>query len=192
MNKEFLVTALKSNWYLVLALIALPLVGVFMALRQGNTEDDVQAASVVQTMSEEEAAAARAARQEVPWARAARRRDNEVAEAIKDYQAQIHEDVTTEDSAGALARMANLYYSKLGDFENAALYYEILLREHPHYTGNKISFANLASCYERLKEYDLAQTVYERMRDHFGPGTKEYEYASYKLSHPRTIGVDSE
>ena len=188
MNKAFLVQAVKENWYLVAALVAMPVVGLIVALQPEKADDDIQAATVEVTMSDEEAATLRAnAQQSVPWART-NRSDQDVDEAIDTYKAQVNRDINSDESAEALANMANLYYSKRGDWENAALYYEILLDKHPDYSANKVSYANLASCYERLKVWDLARTAYERMRDHFGPGTKEYDWAIYKLDNPSTLG----
>lgn len=183
MNKEFLIEVIKENWYLIAVIVAMPVIGLVVALRPEKTDDDIQAATVQVAMTEEEAAAVRAAQPSLPWARGESAQQEAIA-AIDSYKEQIDHNLNSEESAPALANMANLYYSKLADWENAALYYEILLDRHPDYTGNKVSYANLASCYERLKEHDLAQTAYERMRDHFGPGSKEYEFASYKLENP--------
>ena len=43
------------------------------------------------------------------------------------------------------------------------------------------AYPNLASCYERLGELDLARGTYQRMMEAFPPGTKENEFAVYKL-----------
>lgn len=188
MNKEFIVEAIKSNWYLAVAVVALPSVGVFMALQPKPVEDDPDATVVTtaaESMSDEEIQAARSAQQDSPWARAARP-DASAEDQIADYKDQIANARPGQDTAGETARMANLYYSKMADWEQAALYYEILLREYPDYSANKVSYVNLASCYERLKEYDLARVTYERMREHFGPGTKEYEFATYQLENPES------
>ena len=182
MNKTFLVSVLKENWYLVLAVLAFPAVGIIMALRPEAPEVDVPvpvaATATVNTT-------ASSTNQNLPW-QVANPRDG-VEASIQNYHTQLKHGLNDEERPGVLARMANLYYSKQGDYDNAALYYEILMQDHPDFDGNKVSYSNLASCYERMKETDLARATYRRMRDHFGPGTKEYEFADYKLTAPANM-----
>ena len=81
-----------------------------------------------------------------------------------------------------IRRVANLYYSELRDFENAAYHYEDLILRFPEWDqGINAIYPNLAACYEKLSESSKERFTYERMMKAFEPGNVSHEFAKQKL-----------
>lgn len=106
----------------------------------------------------------------------------EVRAHIERYQKAIDEDPNGEETPLNYRRIGNLHYTTLNDLEGAIPYYEDVLKNFPDWDGNDKVLINLAMCYERLGNDDMARTTYHRMLRFFKEGTPGHDYASQKLN----------
>lgn len=178
MSKEFIVDGLAKNWYLVLVLIGI--VAVAGVLSQGsdvvanaNGQADIGSDSVDPALSSAVVARSR-------WQQPTR--DSRVLDAIANYEEELKYNRGSSETPVNLYNLANLYYSKMQDYNKASLYYEALIQEHPDYKGLNTVYPNLGICYQRLGKYELERGVYRRMLDYFPDHTQEYLYAHTMLN----------
>lgn len=178
MNKELFVSGLKSNWHLVLVCLGFFVVAAAWALKPSdNGHGPVAIAAQTQPKAESGAMRPHTSR----WARPTAQQ--EVQNAIDDYQRDLSENRRSPETAANLFRLGNLYYSKQQNYEQASLYYEILLQDFPDYKRNNTVYPNLATCYERLGKMDLERHTYKQMREYFSPDSQDYVFATQKLGY---------
>lgn len=179
MNPSFVVSALKSNWYLVVALVAVLIVGLILAIRPegAGPEGGEGGSGPPTTVATGPAVPATPSAAFKPASK-----EDQARIDIKHYMEKLVEDPKGEEAPRNLHRMANLYFSSLRDYGQAAYYYEELLHQHPDDPLNDNVFANLALCYERLNDSEKLRWTYERMLERFPKGTAHYQFAQEKLT----------
>lgn len=173
---EMLTRILRSNWHLISLLVLIAASAVVMAMRP-EAADTAEAMAVdtevaVNLTDAQEAVQSR-------WSQATR--DQRVQEAIDEYERELRENRDSSDTPANLYRLANLYYSKVHDYEKASLYYEALIQEFPDYQGLQTVYPNLAVCYERLGRHDLKRNTYRRMMEYYPDHSQEYAFAKQEL-----------
>ena len=178
MNKELFVSGMKSNWYLILVCLGMFVAAAAWALKPS---DGGHGPIAVAAQTQPKAGSAATHPYTSRWARPTAQ--EEVQNAIEDYERELTQNRRSLDTAANLFRLGNLYYSKQQNYEQASLYYEILLQDFPQYERNNTVYPNLAACYDRLGKMDLERHTYKRMREYFSPNSQEYIYATQKLGY---------
>ena len=176
MNGEMMARILRGNWHLISLMMLIFGAGIWMAVTPEQA-DEVDAMAVDSEVGVDltDPNLASESRWSTPT------KDKNVAAAIEQYENDLKYNRGNEETPANLYRLANLYYSNVGDFEKASLYYEALLQEYPEFEGNKTVYPNLVLCYERLGQDELRRTTLRRMMDYFGPESQEYLFASQEL-----------
>lgn len=101
-------------------------------------------------------------------------KSDEIRVAIDVYEHELQYNPDSANRAEDLFRTANLYYSKLQDYEKASLYYVDLLQDFPDFTGARIAYINLANCYDQLDREEFRRSTLREMMKYFGEGSEEY------------------
>ena len=176
MDKGLIVRILRGNWHLISLMTLIFAAGIWMAVSPEKS-DEVDAMSVdaeMGTVLTDQNLAV-----ESRWSTPTK--DKRIAEAIEQYEDELKYNRGNEETPANLYRLANLYYSNVGDYDKAVLYYEALIQEYPKYEGNKNVYPNLVACYERLGQDELKRSTLRRMMDYFGPDSQEYVFAKQEL-----------
>jgi len=173
-----LLTLLKEQWQLVAAFVLVVAITAFLGLTAGEKEDDPGRIVVVP----QPPANPSAEMVEGPFKPAPVEKEDDTETIIARYQQAIEDDPDSEEAALNLRRIANLNYTRLQNYEEAARYYEDLIRRFPDWKGTNRAFAALASCYERRGDSVNERYTYQRMLKHFAEDTVEYKYAEEKLA----------
>lgn len=185
MNKSFWLSAFKSNWYLVLALIAVVIAGLFMAIRPEEEKEEAVSQEVATDATNVSAQKPGLASSAVPATPSAAfkpaSKEHQARIDIQHYMKKLLEDPHGEETPRNLQRMANLYYSSLLDYGQAAYYYEDLLHRFPGWKLNDNVFTNLALCYERLNDPEKLRWTYERMIERFPESSPHHQFAKEKM-----------
>jgi tetratricopeptide (TPR) repeat protein len=176
MDGEMFTRVLRGNWHLISLMMLICGAGIWMAVTPEKA-GDVDAVSVDTEMTTN----LTDPDLEVDSRWSTPTKDKKVAAAIEQYESELKYNRGNEDTPHNLYRLANLYYSSVGDFDKAALYYEALIQEHPDYEGIKNVYPNLVACYERLGEDELRRATLRRMMEYFGPNSQEYVFAKQEL-----------
>lgn len=103
-----------------------------------------------------------------------------VLDAIAEHREVIAEDSDHKDVPAYQLAIANLYISKLGDYESAASELEEIVSRFPDSNLSAQAYAKLGKCYENLGWRGVANNTYKRMMRHFPEGSPNWEYASAK------------
>ena len=179
MSKNFAMDLVKKNWYLIAAFVVLMGGAIYMSGGSDSSGADAVVGSNATAVVGGGQSQSTSTTAGNPWASSSK---VEVArKEIREYQDKFRANPGVEKSAADLSNLGNLHYSKLGEYTQAAAYYEQLLKSYPKWEGNNVAYPNLASCYERLNEKKLAKYTYERMLDYFGSDTQHYLFAQQKL-----------
>ena len=83
--------------------------------------------------------------------------------------------------------IANLYVTKLGDYEAASIQLEELIEQFPESNQVPQAYASLGKCYESLGWQSVADATYKRMMKHFPEDSASHQYAQAKRN--RTKGI---
>lgn len=111
-----------------------------------------------------------------------RKTDREKAiETIRAHRARIDEDPSSEDAPALLAAIGNLNLQKVGDYEEAARNYELLLLDYPDWQNNRNVYLQLATCYEKLSDPARIRRIYTKIMNEFPEESQEYQYAQARL-----------
>lgn len=176
MNKEFVTSTLANNWYLFVVLIGIVVAAVVMSQGGGPNSEDPSAVAAASVD-----AAIDARMEESRWSSPTR--DQQVLDSIDKYEEELKYNRRSSETPANLYRLANLYYSKLLDYDKASLYYEALLQEFPDYEGLQTVYPNLATCYQRSGKFELERQTYRRMLDYYPSTTQDYAWAKAQLGH---------
>src|SRR5690606_13733916 len=184
MKKNELIGAALAEWKIAAGALALVGVAAVFALRGGDDSTEAATSDLAQRVERSALGAPAAGTPTDPsrlWTG-----PSAEAKALADldrYQHTLNSNPTREEAALAISRIANTYYSRFGDYETAASWYERLLDEYPEYQKNLHGvYANLGACYERIGNLALAKSTYLRMMEHFSEGTHEHEFARQRYS----------
>jgi len=165
---------LRQNWALFVAMGALLGGAAFVYMFQGS-ESPAASANVASVSAGQPGVVI------VPGTnqpRAVRKTTQELAlEQIAEHEAKVEADPDHEDTPAYLMAMGNLYRQKMVDYEKAAECYELLLVDHSDWDGVRVAYMQLATCYERLDQPELAKVVYEKMLKVFPSDSQEHEIA---------------
>lgn len=167
MNKAFLSDMLRRNWYLVAVLVVCAAWPAYK-LAGGSTKTDGGETGVI-------------VEPEPPVPTPPSVEERTLA-TIKEHGEQIEADPDAPDAPARLAAMGNLYLQKLGNYQEAARCYELVLVDYPEWEGVGNVYIQVATCYERLEDRQNARRIYEKMLEHFPPDAQEYAYAQGKLA----------
>jgi tetratricopeptide (TPR) repeat protein len=110
-----------------------------------------------------------------------------VLDQIAKHEEKIAQNPTDTEVPAYQLAIANLYVTKLGDYESASVYLERLIEQSPDSNLVSQAYVKLAKCYESLGWQSVADATYKRMMDHFPEDSANYEYARAKQS--RTQGI---
>ena len=102
-------------------------------------------------------------------------------QTISQYKKDIEANPESPEAPVHLNAMGNLYLQKLGDYQNAAEQYELLLANYPDWAGARMVYPNLETCYKNLGANAELRRLYREMTEFFGPEEGEYEYAMTQL-----------
>ncbi len=176
MDADMVSRIVRGNWHLISLMVLIAGAGVWMAMSPDKSGD-------ADAMAIESEVATNLSATEVTvdsrWSQPSK--DKQVSQAIEKYEDELKYNRGNEETPANLYRLANLYYSNVGDYDKAALYYEALLQEYPNYEGNKNVYPNLAACYERTGQSELHRGVLRRMMEFFSPESQEYIFAKQEL-----------
>lgn len=103
-----------------------------------------------------------------------------VLEEIDKHKERIARDPDDQEVPAYQLAIANLYVTKLGDYEAASIQLEELVEQFPESNQVSQAYAKLANCYESLGWRSVADSTYKRMMKHFPDDSASYEYARAK------------
>lgn len=179
MDKEMILEGARRNWYLLVALAALPFIA--MATIGGDNGPTGESGGSVGATVADAATVQKRDFSGGPFKARTTSSDDALA-AIAKYDAYVRDNPNGEDAARNLERMGNLYYSKVRNYEMAISKYELLILRHPDYPDIGQIYPNLAACYERTQQHNLARETYRRMLDFYPPDSQHFAFAEQKLA----------
>ncbi|NIA14954.1 MAG: tetratricopeptide repeat protein [Nitrospiraceae bacterium] len=175
MSTSTLKATLKETWYLLVALLVIVVFATRMYLSEKREEQDL-AETVANSTN---FAPFRPASLPEPTRRITK--EEQTRGVIERHQERLEKKPDANESASLLQAMGNLARMKLGEYEEAASYYETVLSTYPDWKGIRRTYTNLAVCYERLGDELRAQSVYKRMMKAFPEDSQEYQFAKSEL-----------
>ena len=175
MNGATLKSVLKETWYLLIALLVVAVFATRMYMSEKRETHDVAetAANPLNLVPFRPASLPEPARRLT--------KQEHAREVIEQHQERLEEEPDTNESASLLQAMGNLARMKLGEYEEAASYYETLLSTYPDWKGVRRTYTNLAACYESLGDELRTQSVYKRMMKAFPEDSQEFLFAKSEL-----------
>lgn len=100
--------------------------------------------------------------------------------SLAEYRARYDGNPDDPEAPALLRAMGNLYRQTM-DYENAAWAYQQLISRFPDSPGARLAWAELVTCFERLKDTDnLTRTCLDMMKA-FPEDSDEYRFAQAKL-----------
>jgi len=178
MNLPFLKGFVRDTWRWIFLLLVILGAAGYLYLREKTpppASDRSQATVSQETVSEEAATVTEEPQQPRPT------EQDQARQIIAEYQRRLDDDPKHEDAPALLNAMANLSRQKLGDYREAARYYELLLHDYPNWPNIAKVYPQLATCYERLGDMANLRWVYKQMMEKFPPDSQEYLYAKSEL-----------
>lgn len=103
-----------------------------------------------------------------------------VLEQIEKHEEKIASDPEDREVPAYQLAIANLYVTKLGDYEAASIQLEELIEQFPDSNLASEAYAKLGNCYENLGWSSVANATYKRMMNHFPEDSESHEYARAK------------
>lgn len=182
MTKDELATALKSNWYFVVALIAMVPAAILVSMKDDSKAD----ARSLQTPSVAEIDRAQGIDYKggVSFKSGESSRDGALKK-IAEYDAYVAKNWTSDELPIYLRRIANLYYGPVQDYTKAIENYELILYRFPQWKGIDEIYPNLANAYKIKGQYAMERQTYRRMVKHYPSHSKYREFAQDKLTNFR-------
>ena len=179
MRSSAMTAALKDTWYLIVIMLVLVVCGVLIrpSKEQGRQERQDAAAFAAGSRDVE---SFRPDSLPEPATRRLTKKE-QAREVIEGHQERLEEKPDANESASLLQAMGNMARMKLGEYAEAAAYYEQVLTNYPDWQGIRGTYTNLAVCYERLGDELRVQSVYKRMMKAFPEDSQEYLFAKSEL-----------
>ena len=103
-----------------------------------------------------------------------------VLDKIAKHKEKIAENPKRDEVPAYQLAIANLYITKLGDYETASIHLEELISQSPENNLAPQAYAKLAKCYESMGWRDMADATYRRMMRHFPEDSPNHQYARAK------------
>jgi TolA-binding protein len=103
-----------------------------------------------------------------------------VLEQIDKHKDKIALDPADEEVPAYQVAIANLYITKLADFESASVQLEEMISEFPDSNLVPQAYVKLAKCYDYMGLPSMADATYAKMMRHFPEGSTNWEYARAK------------
>jgi len=103
-----------------------------------------------------------------------------VLEQIAKHREKIAMDPSDEEVPAYQLAIANLYITKLADFESASVQLEEMIAQFPESNLTAQAYVKLAKCYEYMGLPSMADATYAKMMRHFPEGSANWEYARAK------------
>lgn len=107
-----------------------------------------------------------------------------VQQQIAAYEQQIQAEPQSEDTPARLLAVANLYMTRLRDYDKAATTYEYLIQQYPTWEHIGQVYIQLSTCYTNAGKQAEANRLAMRMLEIFPPDSQEYLYAQSLLKAP--------
>lgn len=168
---------LAKDWYLFAILVGIVGVAAYQIVAGGADEQRGEAQAV--------SAAPRASSGEAKYSFGRRMKsatEQERAQAvIDDHIEKFEANPQAEDAAGLLMAVGNLHMQKLGDYAQAAQYYERIMMDYPDWIGINLVYPQLVICYEKLGDETGKRWIYEKIVADYPEHTEEYKYAQKQL-----------
>ncbi len=171
MNYYSLREIIRQNWYLLCLFLLLLVVMVFWPTAQGNITQETRDGSDL-PLREEPASS--------PGATLIQDNRSSAQSQIEEYLRLVQEKPQADDAPSWLTAAGNLYCQRLMDYEKAAQCYEQVLQSYSSWENLRHVYVQLATCYERLEDWEKARRVYRRMMDAFPVDSQEHLYAKAK------------
>jgi|GEM_PF-4675744 len=103
-----------------------------------------------------------------------------VLEQIEKHKDKIALDPGDQEVPAYQVAIANLYITKLADFESASAQLEEMISEFPDSNLVPQAYVKLAKCYDYMGLPSMADATYAKMMRHFPEGSTNWEYARAK------------
>jgi len=173
--RDFLTGVLKDTWYLLIIVVACIGLGAHLYTKEKQEPQesaDLPVARIEPATVPPAIAPEQARRISV---------QDRARTVIEQHEERFEADADSEDAPALLHAMGNLARHKLGEYEEAAGYYEVILTRYPDWVGIAKVYPQLATCYERMGDGLAAQSVYKRMLKRFPGDSQEYQFARAQL-----------
>lgn len=174
--------ALASNWYLILAAVALCVFASYMMARpQEPVDKSVEAKAQWDEHVANHPGGALAGvtkRQPGPSRQTAQVKAQAI---IAEHEQTLQNDPSGPDAPVLRNAMGNLHFRKLKDYGEAARHFELLIAEYPDWDGARGVYPKLAACYTKLNMPDKAHAAYWDMLEAFPEGSQEHLFAQQQL-----------
>lgn len=173
--RDFLKGGLKDTWYLLVIMAGLMGLAIYLYANESQGLPEQQGRAITQT--------APLTVPPIPVPDRPRRisQQERARAVIEQHEQRLEANPESEDAPALLHAMGNLARHKLGQYEQAAQYYEVLLEEYPEWKAIRKVYPQLAVCYERMGDELNAQSVYKRMIKRFPEDSQEYQFARAQL-----------
>lgn len=173
--RDFLKGGLKDTWYLLVIMVVFIALGVYLYANESQGPPEHKGPTITQT--------APLTVPPIPVPDQPRRisQQERARAVIEQHEQRLEANPESEEAPALLHAMGNLARHKLGEYERAAQYYEVLLDEYPDWKAISKVYPQLATCYERMGDELSAQSVYRRMIKRFPEDSQEYQFARAQL-----------
>ena len=173
--RDFLKGGLKDTWYLLVIMAGLRGLAFYLYANESQGPPEQKGRAITQT--------APLTVPPIPVPDRPRRisQQERARAVIEQHEQRLEANPESEDAPALLHAMGNLARHKLGQYEQAAQYYEVLLEEYPEWKAVRKVYPQLAVCYERMGDELNAQSVYKRMIKRFPEDSQEYRFARAQL-----------
>lgn len=173
-------SAIKSNWYLIVAAVALVIVGVIAGVVSGGEEEggDVvvqQAGNSIDVVTVED-------KPDTPTTTTYQGRSDaeKRAIAIEELEQQLDDDPNAPEAPDRMQTLMTLYVTER-DFDSAVAVGEEFVQLYPNHDDVLDTLKTMAQMYEELNESGLARSTYRRIMDHVPPDSAQYTAAQRSI-----------
>lgn len=183
MTRDEVISALKSNWYFVAALVAMVPAGVMVAMKDGAEA----AAQSAQRETASQVAVAESIRESVAGVtfKSGETPRDGALKKIAEYESFVAQNWNSDETPVYLRRIANLSYGSVQDYQKAIENYELIIYRFPDWQGINDVYPNLAAAYQKKGQYAMERQTYRRMLEHYPAHSKHVEFAKDKLTNSR-------
>lgn len=177
--------AFKKNWYILAISAVLVLGGIAYGVMSGGEPEEVTLASEddeFQELNSDSPTGASANENFVKRSSSVSNNEKQGLQKEKEYLAKLEDATLSDEEYGlTLYRLANVYYSALGEYETAIGYFRQVVDDYPNHTRAKDSWRYMADCYSKLEQPDEEIKVYNEMLRKYPEGSEQHTWARRKL-----------